>query len=647
MNEDLQRLEERLAALRRSGNESSDQVDVIHQICEHLLSAEDPARFLALTREAHELSRRLSYAAGEAYSLTFLGCAHWILSSYQDALDRLVQARALFEKLGDPVGVAKTLTFLSAVQRSMGDYDQALLNAFDPLKVFEEVGDTFWQALCLYGLGLLYHEFGDHEQSLRYYQECLEAGRRLEHKWILGRAMDGVGTAYERLGKRDKALQFYLDSLQLFQEIGNRMGEARALNDVGSIYHSLGDTDKALDFHRHSLEVREEIGQRQAQSTSLINLGKIYIEQRDATRALDVLQRALSIAREVQSKPRIYQAHLALSQAYELDGDLARSLEHHKAFHEIREKVFSDRTNARIKNLQTRYEVEKAEKETEIARLRNVELKEKHDQLKQLLDQLTATQAQLIQSEKMAALGSLTAGIAHEINTPLGVLKSHFDLVDRFVSRLEDMFPEEPFSSQFRELRRPLDVLTANSEVATRASERITTIVQSLKSFTRLEMARFGRIDVHESLDSVLTLIQHEIKPGTRLIKEYGDLPGIHGYPAEINQVFMTILHNAFQAVEPNGAVTVTTGYDSSHVHVFIKDDGKGIPPERLRTLFELGFTSNESRVRMGMGLPSAYHIIQKQEGRLEVESEPGKGTTFKITLPVRLKEPSPSRVGP
>ena len=146
------------------------------------------------------------------------------------------------------------------------------------------------------------------------------------------------------------------------------MGEARALNDIGSVYQAHGDTRKAIEFHQKALAVREEIGQRPAQSTSLLNLGRVYLQQGDAPRALEVLRRALAIAEEVKSKPHIYQVHLELSKAYDLTGDTARSFLHYKDFHRVKEEVISNRANAKIKNLQTRHEVERAEKETEIAR---------------------------------------------------------------------------------------------------------------------------------------------------------------------------------------------------------------------------------------------------------------------------------------
>ena len=312
-------------------------------------------------------------------------------------------------------------------------------------------------------------------------------------------------------------------------------------------------------------------------------------------RALEVLRRALAIAEEVKSKPHIYQVHLELSKAYDLTGDTARSFLHYKDFHRVKEEVISNRANAKIKNLQTRHEVERAEKETEIARLRNVELREKNQQLEQLLEELRATQAQLVQSEKMAALGRLTAGIAHEINTPVGALKSHCDIVGRCVTKLE----ENLFSTS-QDSRRLLGVLRENSQTAFEASERIATIVRSLKSFTRLDEAEFGRVNIHEGLESALALMQHEIGEGIRVVKDYDVLPVISGYPAEINQVFMTLLRNACQAIDGEGTVVVKTWSDGDHVFITIADTGRGMPPEQLEGLFDLRFTRKESRVRFG-----------------------------------------------
>ncbi len=187
--------------------------------------------------------------------------------------------------------------------------------------------------------------------------------------------------------------------------------------------------------------------------------------------------------------------------------------------------------------------------------------------------------------------------------------------------------------------QKSLQILEENRQVASLASERIMKVVTSLRNFTRLDEAEFEKVDIHEGLDSALTIIKHEMKDRVRVEKNYGDIPKIRCYPAELNQVFMTLLRNAAQAIEKKGTITIKTSSDENKVYVKISDTGKGMPQEKIKTLFELGFTTKDTRVGLAMGLINAFNIIQNHKGELKVESEVGKGSIFTIILPMDLKE--------
>ena len=277
-------------------------------------------------------------------------------------------------------------------------------------------------------------------------------------------------------------------------------------------------------------------------------------------------------------------------------------------------------------------------------RIRNIETQKKklEVQVAEKTREIRETQAQLVQSEKMAALGKLTAGIAHEINTPVGALKSTMDTMSRCGAKIDQILENSDTLAELKnnsDYQKSLKILKENRQVASSASERIMKVVTSLKNFTRLDEAEFEKVNIHEGLDSTLTLIQHEMKDRVRLEKNYGDISEIRCYPAELNQIFMTLLRNAAQAIEKKGTITIKTSSDENNVYVKISDTGKGMPSEKIKTLFELGFTTKDSRVGMGMGLISAYNIIQNHKGELKVESELGKGTKFMITLPVNQRD--------
>jgi len=270
------------------------------------------------------------------------------------------------------------------------------------------------------------------------------------------------------------------------------------------------------------------------------------------------------------------------------------------------------------------------------------QLEEEYDQLQRLLKQLQETQAQLVQSEKMAALSKLVAGVVHEMNTPIGTINSATNLSTRAITNILEVLETSQTLDEVKNSKRlqaSLMALQNNIPVTVAASERITRIVSSLKSFARLDESTFQKTDIHEGLESTLPLIEHECKEQISVVKEYGDIPQVVCYPGELNQVFMNLLTNAVQAIEGKGTITIRTFAENENVHIQIADTGVGIPPERMPRLFEPSFSQKNTRVKAGMGLFISYNIMQKHRGEIKVESEVGKGSTFTLILPIDLEE--------
>ena len=269
------------------------------------------------------------------------------------------------------------------------------------------------------------------------------------------------------------------------------------------------------------------------------------------------------------------------------------------------------------------------------------QLKREVDQLQRMLDELQETQAQLVQAEKMAALGKLVAGMVHEMNTPVGVINSATDVVSRSIAGVQEALRTSRTLDELRDNRRfqgALKALQNGIPTTSAASERIVRIIGSLKSFARLDEAPFQKADLHEGLDSALTLIEPEFRGRIAVVREYGDLPRLACYPAELNQVFFNLLTNAAQAIRGEGAITIRTSVEDGKAHVRIADTGTGIPPEQMQELFVPGFSKEGPRVRTGLGLFVSFNIVQKHRGEIKVESELGKGSAFTVLLPLDLE---------
>jgi signal transduction histidine kinase len=247
-------------------------------------------------------------------------------------------------------------------------------------------------------------------------------------------------------------------------------------------------------------------------------------------------------------------------------------------------------------------------------------------------------QDQLILQEKMASLGSLVAGIAHEINSPVGTLQSATDVVTRCVNRIESLFAEgKPLEDVSIDewYRKALKILKENTELIAVAGGRIANIVRSLRNFARLDEAEYQRASLHEGLESTLTLLEGALKNRIMVVKEFREIPEMLCFPGQLNQVFMTLLQNATEAIEGPGTIRIRAFTKDDFVHIQISDSGRGIAPEKLKRIFDFAFSERGSRVKMRSGLVTAYSIVQRHRGNIAVESRLGEGSTFTVSLPM------------
>ncbi|MCP4726258.1 MAG: GHKL domain-containing protein, partial [bacterium] len=258
--------------------------------------------------------------------------------------------------------------------------------------------------------------------------------------------------------------------------------------------------------------------------------------------------------------------------------------------------------------------------------------------------ELKQAQAQLVQSEKLASIGNLAAGVAHEINNPIGTVKSAADTMSRAASKIKEFISNSASLEEVKQnekLNKALEIINQNADTTSEASDRVTKIVQSLKSFSHLDEAEFQKADIHKGIESTLILLEHELKNKITVTKKFADLPEIYCYPNELNQVFINILLNAIQAIEDEGIITINTLMEDDIITIEISDTGTGIPHDEIQKLFEPKFSGKGSRIKAGMGLFNSYSIIKKHDGEIKVESELGKGTSVIILLPARELNPS------
>lgn len=260
------------------------------------------------------------------------------------------------------------------------------------------------------------------------------------------------------------------------------------------------------------------------------------------------------------------------------------------------------------------------------------ELQAQNLELMMAQEKIRNTQAQLVQSEKMASMGQLTAAIMHEINTPLGAIQSNNQI---FVMMLDKLTKHLNENDEVAALK-VIDKMRKSSGISSDAADRMSEIIRNLKNFSRVDQAEFQHVDIIDGLKSVMVLTSNLWKNKVSISEHYEDIPFISCFPSMINQVFMNVLVNAIQASDKGGHIDVNVSNDEEYVYILVKDQGKGIENSNMSLIFESGFTTKPKDEGTGLGLSISKDIVAKHDGKIEAYNNEDKGATFKITLPIK-----------
>lgn len=229
-------------------------------------------------------------------------------------------------------------------------------------------------------------------------------------------------------------------------------------------------------------------------------------------------------------------------------------------------------------------------------------------------------------------MGQLVAGVAHELNNPIGYLYANMKELQKYIDLLKQSEEgKNEVSTEY--IKEDIDQLIMES---VEGSERVKTIVENLRKFSRLDEAEFKFADIHEGLDSTIMLIEKELGERVKLHKKYAEIPAISCMPGHLNQVFLNMLLNAIQAIDGDGNIWISTVIEDDNVIITFKDDGKGIPKKSIDKIFEPFFTTKPVGMGTGLGLSISYGIIQEHGGVIKVKSKKKKGTTFIISIPYK-----------
>lgn len=627
--QEIAELESKLSTI----DEPSLKVDLLNELA-WLLRQQDLERAIALSQEAYHLAGTVgdegeSYEAGAAKSLHQLGRFHLWRAEFKPAIRYFLDARALYETLGDRENVGMQLGYIGAVYGRSGNLPEALEYLIEAQKIYIEVGNRELQASGLNNLGYAYVLLGQPAEGLPYLEKGLvilrDLGLHREQMWFF----DSLCHAHLGLEHYPEALECGLQSVEVAQETEERLGEAGSLITVGEVYLAMGEPGRALEYLRRALQIAESRHFRREHARALERMGEVYRRQGKMEEAARRLQSALEVAHEIGDKELEAKAHHTFSLVQEQEQQLGEALEHFKAFHALKEEVFNEDADNRLKTLQVAYEVETAQREAAIAHLKNVALQAEIEERQQaelaLQKEITAHEALIADLDAFAHM------VAHDLKNPIHTVAGYSEVLqDRLVGREDALLVEVEFAGMIHtavfEMSRIIDTMLLLARVRQEDVEQ-----------ERLEMGSLVAA-AERRLERLLQETQGEIvKPES--------WPVAWGYGPWVEEVWENYLSNALKyGGRPPRVEVGATVQPDGRVKFWVRDNGPGVSPEQRARLFT-PFTRLQRKGKKGhgVGLSIVQRIIDKLGGEVGAESVQDEGSTFFFTLP---GEPSPEVKG-
>jgi signal transduction histidine kinase/Tfp pilus assembly protein PilF len=652
--------------------------------------------------EAIELGKKLNFERGVGRAYSKLAITYHIRGNHERAFENYQNALESYTKIDDKLGVAKIFNNLGILFLDQSNYEKSLEYYLNALRVFEQKGIKISSAGVLNNIGEIYEKLGNQDKAFEYFNKSFEIYNGLTgYAREKAHVLINIGRINFTKNDSNSALNYYQQALNISLNLNDKYYIAVCKTNIGEIYFKKNNFSKALDYYNESLVLLEDIGDKDGIAACLLSIGKTYDKLDKTSLSKSYYRKSLDLAKKISAKEVVMSA-LEYMYNHELNsGNFLSALNYFKKYTALRDSIFSMETRNQLAELQTKYDTEKKEQENTRLRVENVLqdqtiqkqlygsilvtvallsmsifalvffkaqkkekktnllLAEKNEQIKTTLEELQSTQEQLIQSEKMATLGQLTAGIAHEINNPINFITTSLQGLQMNLGELinlQKIFDSINSTNVKKKLKKILalkddinfKVLLAELEELTEnifnGANRTSEIVQGLQAFSRLDETELKKVNIHDGIKSTILILEHQIPEQIKIQNEYDDLPDVPCYPGKLNQVFMNVINNAIQAIKnkkqlDKELIVIKTFLEKrnekEYAVIKISDTGAGIPDNIKDKIFDPFFTTKDVGKGIGLGLSISRGIIESHNGIIEVDSKLGKGTSFTIMIPM------------
>ena len=656
------------------------------------------------SREAIELSKKINYKLGLADGLSIEGFGFIRMSDFNKALVCLNQAKIIYESLKNVRGLAIVYEYKGIIERNLGNSATALEFIFKALELSQQSAFTDHETTNLYQLGVTYHHLADYDKALEYLYKSLSLARSLNFTLMEAYNLNIIGSIYFETNDYERALNYYKQGLAIRQQSGDKWGEAGSLDNIGFTYLKLKDYQRGIEYCKKSLEITRGTGDKKGQANALLHIAEIYKQSGDIKQATEFinesliirkqngdkrgeaeiflflsslnkdspeknnkvfewLKEAAKLAEEIKALDLLNKSRFALYEYHKGTENFKEAIQQLEMHITIEKELHKNAIRQKVLNLEISHKAEETEKEAKVIRLKNDELTKLNKKIEKqkiklegALTDLKEAQAQLIQSEKMASLGELTAGIAHEIQNPLNFVINFSEINRELINELQ----QELANGKIEDVIVVLNNIKENEGKINHYGKRGDAIVKNMLQHSRRSAGKKEPTNINVLADEYLRLAYHGMRAKDKsfnaALKTYLDdtIGNINIVPQDIGRVMLNLINNAFYACTERSrsavkekntlrqaqddryepTVSISTKKINDAIEIKVADNGNGIPPKVLDKIFQPFFTTKPTGQGTGLGLSLSYDIVKAHGGELKVETKEGEGSVFIICLP-------------
>lgn len=603
MSNRLAALEKRLAAAQFAG----EKVDAFNALADFLIEI-NTRRALTVVQDALDLAQSQYYPAGHALSLALLSRIQFRLGNFDDSLRFALEALRLAQEKHFKSVEVRALISLGNNHGTIGDHDMALEYYYRAWKLSEELGDSERIASLASNIGLIHVDTAEYNTALLYLQQSLTLNQQLNPRSRqVGIALLNLAYYYNTLGDPQPALQYARKSMAIAQDNQTWTVVGTALMNMGRAYAALRDDRRALRYYERALNIFKENQSQYQEAVCYRRIAKLFIEQSVPERALPFLEQSLELFTLQEAKPDIFEVHQLFSAAYEAQGDLKQALAHYRIYHLMKEQVFNEKVDRRIKTLQLTQAVEAARMEAQTEVNKNKTLQQEIERREQFITDLNA----------------YSDLVAHDLKNPISLLIGYTDLL---VSDYAHQVPE--------------NIQTYLKTIHTVAG-RMHAIVDGLLDLAKMQQSEVvpQALEMQPIFDAARERIRPLIDQHKASLTLTTELPPVLGYASYLEEIWVNYLSNAIKYGGKPPVIQVgALCLEGNKVRFWVQDNGDGIRRDDQRKLFrKFERLQTENPDGYGLGLAMVRHIVEKLGGQVAVESEgkAGEGSIFSFTLPL------------